>query len=364
MGMEWKVEDPSDSCKAIIHFIEMYYASDISNDSIRNALLEDLCSKAQSVTTSDRSAMLARAMYYSLPSRLRELYPEKNLGLAQLTQLPPPSRRRKSVGIITVIDTELEATLRIFEAGAPSYRDGEFEYWFSEIDGYNDSHLSIVISNVGQARNVPCAIAVDHLLSHFPSDLMMLIGIAAGPPAKVKLGDVVVAHRVYDYEHVRAEILQKKKVKSPRPLFLELDPATRLDLNKFTEKKLRQKFDSVIRMLDVSVPISEDGPALHTGTVAAGEMLIADGSLDEMRVKVDNEIRAGDQEDSGFVQACRLSRVPWCIFRGISDYGDPEKDKTWQFAAALAAASAGYSFLKDCYKSPHNRNAMTNTTQG
>jgi len=361
MSLEWRIEDPLDSCKAIIHFIEAYSTSDDLN-AIRNALLEDLCSKAKGITTSDKSAMLARAMYYSLPSRLRELYSEKSLGLAELTELAPPSRRRKSVGIITVIDTELDATLRVFEAPSPpAYRDENFEYWFSEIEGHNDSHLSIVISNVGQARNVPCAIAVDHLLSRYPSDLMILIGIAAGPPEKVTLGDVVLAHRVYDYEHVRAEILQKRKVKSPRPLFLEVDPTTRLDLKKLTQIKMREKFESVLSRSDVSVPVNKDGPVLHRGTVAAGEMLIADGSLDEMRLRVDNEIRAGDQEDSGFAQACRLNSVPWCIFRGISDYGNPEKDNTWQLSAALAAASAAYSFLKDCYIPPVN--VKTRTTR-
>jgi nucleoside phosphorylase len=348
VSRQWKSENPIESCSAIIHFIEKYYASDPSNDAVIEALLEDLFSKAQGIRDTRKSALMARAAYYSLPSSLRELYSPNSLGLAGLTQLPPPSQQRKNVGILTVINTELDALLKMFRVGPP-FRDNNFEYWFSSITTNSGSELSVVITNVGQPRNVPCAIAVDHLTTRFPCDLMMLVGIAAGPPEKVKLGDVVAAERVYDYEHVRAEILQGKKVKSPRPLVLELEPAIRLDLNRFSYQQLKAKFESSIATLDVTLPSSEGGPALHKGTIAAGEMLIADGSLDEMRRKVDNEIRAGDQEDSGFAQACRLSNVPWCIFRGVSDYGTPEKDKTWHFSAAFAAAAAGYSFLTDAY---------------
>ncbi len=351
MSNSSRFEDPLDSCKAIIYFIEKYYASDRRNNAIREALLEDLCSKARGIGNSLKSAMLARAMFYSLPTRIRDLYSD-SLELPTLTQLPSPTRQRKSIGIITVINIELDALFKVFPVEATPYRDDNFEYWFSEVQAYDDSRLSIVISNVGQARNVPCAIAVDHLLTNFAVDLMMLVGIAAGPPAKVKFGDVVAAERVYDYEHVRAEILQGEKVKSPRPLVLELEPGIRLHLNKLTEQQLNQRYSSVTQALDQPIPTNERGPELHKGTIAAGEMLIADGSLDLMRLNVDNEIRAGDQEDSGFAQACRLSGVPWCIFRGISDYGDPDKEKTWQFAAALAAASAGYSFLSECYKPP------------
>jgi nucleoside phosphorylase len=353
MGTPWKFEDPVESCRAIVYFIEQHYEATEPSEAIRTALLEDLCSKARGVKTSDKAALLASAMYYLLPARIRELYNAQDLGLAELSQLPPSARHRKSVGIITVISTELDAVLRLLDVDpASSQRYDNFEYWFSEVENSDDMKLSIVISNVGQPRNVPCAIAVDHMIRRYPTDLMMLIGIAAGPADKVELGDVVAADRVYDYEHVRAEILQNKKVKSPRPLAIELEPQIRLDLNRFAKQKLREKFHSVISTLDQPIPAHPDGPNFHRGTIAAGEMLIADGSLDKMRLGVDDEIRGGDQEDSGFVQACKLSEVPWCVFRGISDYARPDKDKTWQFSAALAAASAGYIFLRDCYKPP------------
>lgn len=88
------------------------------------------------------------------------------------------------------------------------------------------------------------------------------------------------------------------------------------------------------------------------GTILAGERLFADGSLKKMLVDVDNRIRAGDQEDSGFGQACDDFEIDWQVFRGISDYGNPRKHKLWQEFAALSAAAALASFLKHTYRAP------------
>jgi nucleoside phosphorylase len=83
--------------------------------------------------------------------------------------------------------------------------------------------------------------------------------------------------------------------------------------------------------------------------MAAGERLIADGSLAEMRTW-DGRILAGDQEDSGFAQACDFNKTAWCVFRGISDHGDPLKNKNWHFAAALTAAATAYAFIEQAYR--------------
>lgn len=96
-------------------------------------------------------------------------------------------------------------------------------------------------------------------------------------------------------------------------------------------------------------------PDIHDGTIVAGEKLIADGSLERMLRKVDERIRAGDMEDSGFAQVAEFKKIPWSIFRGISDYGDPRKENGWQFVAALGAACAAISFLQTAWSPPSGR---------
>jgi nucleoside phosphorylase len=102
------------------------------------------------------------------------------------------------------------------------------------------------------------------------------------------------------------------------------------------------------KALDLPKEWRQKNPSIHDGTIAAGEKLIADGSLKRW-YRIDQEVRAGAMEDSGFAQAAEANHVAWCIFRGISDYGDPTKGKEWQFACALAAAAAGITFLRELW---------------
>jgi nucleoside phosphorylase len=94
-----------------------------------------------------------------------------------------------------------------------------------------------------------------------------------------------------------------------------------------------------------------DKPKIHDGTIAAGEKLIADGSIEKLR-NIDERIRAADMEDSGFAQVAEFEGLPWCVFRGISDHGDPHKKSNWQFVAALAAGCAEVTFLKYTWEPP------------
>jgi nucleoside phosphorylase len=348
MAQPW-TEDRLDSCKAIVEFITRHdYGED--SEAVRRALLQDLFFKVSGIQTYEKAAFIAQGAYYSLPKQIRELFNAKYLGVSNLNALS--AKQSKDIGIVTVLKVELDAVLATFSGPIQSRVDSDgFKYWFCELERSDGSPTSIVISCVGQAGNVPCAITVEHILSRFSVHLMMLIGIAAGPRGQVGFGDVVIADRVYDYEHVRAEIKDGKKSESPRPLYVEAPREIQEDLDAFDEGEAKARLHSTLQKVDSArLPVEYLAPKFHRGTTAAGERLIADGSLAEMREWVDGRILAGDQEDSGFAQACQFNKTAWCVFRGISDHGDPLKNNDWHFGAALTAATAGYVFIEQTYR--------------
>jgi adenosylhomocysteine nucleosidase len=235
---------------------------------------------------------------------------------------------------------------------------GVFRYWFSEIERDDRDSLSVVITMTGEPRNVPAAIAVEHLLNHFTVDLLIFIGIAAGPEEKVKVGDVVASERVLDYEHVRSELIMGNIVEKPRPLYLEINSKTKNDLSNFDENIMHSQFNEVINKLPkkdlpYGIELKSFSPSFHRGTSIAGERLFADGKISEFRERVDERIRACDQEDSGFAQACKIRGIDWCVFRGISDYGNPQKRDDWHSLSSISAASAAVTFLKHFYRLPN-----------
>jgi nucleoside phosphorylase len=361
-------EDPVDSCRSIAHFLGVYRGSDPESIAKRALLLKDLLWRISCLDATEKATVMSESWYNLLPNEIRNQFPPESLGIEDLYRNVRSGKKgKKDVGIVTIIEPELRAVLLALYHEKPDKADavsGPFRYWYGEIRRAYSRPLSAVITMVGEPRNVPCAIAVEHLLNDFELDLLVMVGIAAGTPKeKVNLGDVVCAERVYDYEHVRLELsklrtaAQRKSIRMPRPQFWEVKKEIKIALELCNEKKLQERFLELVDHADTNeLPkeIAERNfkPALHKGTIAAGEKLFADRSLRKMYRFVDQRIRAGDQEDSGFAQVAEIKELPWCIFRGICDYGDPIKNDKWHFASSLSAAAASITFLRSAWNKP------------
>lgn len=355
-------EAPEDSCKAISYYIGQLEHDHQKCAEIKDILLKDLCWKIKPLDPLNKATILANAWYQALPAILRSDYPPEAMGFSQFETLMKQKRESKDIAIITVIGKELEAVLLVFgrmPSEPPDQRSGEFAYWFGEIKRHKDRPLSVVITMVAEPLNVPCAIAVEHLLGDFNIGILTLVGIAAGVKDRVKLGDVVFADKVYDYENVRLEVnsrffgLLNIFKKRPRPKNFNITKEVKVAYHRYDDKLMKTFFRNLMGTVsceNISKEIQTNIPSFHKGTIAAGEKLIADGSLKKMYKIVDQEIRAGAMEDSGFAQVAEIKKIPWCIFRGIVDYGDGCKSNDWHLASALAAASAAFIFMQSVWK--------------
>jgi nucleoside phosphorylase len=76
-----------------------------------------------------------------------------------------------------------------------------------------------------------------------------------------------------------------------------------------------------------------------SGLVQAGDRLKRDGSLPQTWRTSHDKLYAVEMEGGGFAQACESDDHEWMVFRGISDFGDPEKRDKKQAVAAVAAAA-------------------------
>ncbi|KAH7093423.1 nucleoside phosphorylase domain-containing protein [Paraphoma chrysanthemicola] len=83
-------------------------------------------------------------------------------------------------------------------------------------------------------------------------------------------------------------------------------------------------------------PRASDDPVIHFGTIASGNSVIRDGLVRD-RISADlGGVLCFEMEAAGIMNA-----VPCLVIRGICDYADSHKNRTWQpYAAATAAAAA------------------------
>ncbi len=369
-------ESELDACRVLAFHLGEHDPHDPRQFDKREVILRNLCWRLSKLDQVDKLEAMASSWYNSIPIDLRQKFPKLNVSREEIEKAIEKSKKKRDVGIITVMDSELDAVLLALgkEKGSLEKEDswsGPFRYWECVATQEDGVRLSVVVTLVGSPTNVPCAICVEHLLTVYSVDLLVLVGIAAGPPQKVRLGDVIFADSVYDYEHVRLEVRKiwrhlpfsyhkgsGRPKYVPNALMNELTSDRELYTQHFSRSRILH--DQCVQRTKLERLPTLPGnykPEFHHGTIASGEKLIADGSLGKMYERIDQQIRAGEQEGSGFSQAAVHNKVKWCIFRGISDYGDPTKDhpekEKWQFEAALNAASAAVTFLQTVWKPAH-----------
>lgn len=226
--------------------------------------------------------------------------------------------------------------------------------WFKVVErGDVGRPLQVAIAVIAKQRNVQSAIATMVFANKIKSEAAFLCGIGGGVKEKVHLGDVVVSKSVIDIAGGREEL------DGVRPRF---DP---IGLPEATERQLKFFVDSRVEAETWKSEILAGAESLATykipkmptldelrsapllvddGIIVAGERLKADGTLPDY-LSTDDRIRSCEMEGSGFAQSCRDRRMEWAVFRGISDYGDPEKTDIWQAIAAFAAVRAAREFL-------------------
>ena len=364
-GIILQNEDFEHSCKTNLYFIEKF-TQKYKNDKFCLSLLQDLAWKSVKGNLNSKNKYLLSGLCKIYQRTLEETLGSfsKNISIEEAIS---HNKKLFDVGIVTIKREELEGVL--LALGMDSQKDhdlkiGSRRYWFSKVEKRGGGDLSIIITMVNRPRNVPCAMAVDSLLSNFGVNLLILVGVAAGLKEKdIKLGEVIGADLVLDYEHSRLEKDEDGvKIKLFRPEQHELPFKIQQNLTDFKPDNFdfESKFQKLLMKLDKkkkppSKKLKDLKPKYEFATVAAGEKLIADGSIVDMRFELHERIRAADQEDSGFVKACiyRDHPVLWAVFRGISDQGEANKEyqkkENWQYLASLSAATVALLFLQNSY---------------
>ncbi|XHR80779.1 MAG: SUMF1/EgtB/PvdO family nonheme iron enzyme [Gloeotrichia echinulata GP01] len=187
----------------------------------------------------------------------------------------------------------------------------------------------VIIAEVGEG-NIPAALETDRAIAHFHPDVILFVGIAGGIKDKnVKIGDVVVATKVYYYERAKAE----ENSDSARPEVLKADDFGK-DLIGLA-KDQHQSFSILFK------------------PIASGETVLASSNSDTfLFVKQHyNDAIAVEMEGYGFLYAVSKNepKVPALIIRGISDLidGKSAADATGsQPMAAKHASELAFKILE------------------
>ncbi len=190
----------------------------------------------------------------------------------------------------------------------------------------------VAIAQTG-AGNVEAATMTERAIGQFSPNYVFFVGIAGGLKEELKLGDIVVADKVYAYESGKAERELKPRPKAPLTGFASLQRAYATSRNGDWVKRIN--------------PAPEHVPSSYVKPIAAGEKVLDSHKSDTFRQikQTYSDAYAVAMEEFGFYYALHANpRVVGAVVRGISDFsqnkGAAEKEKSQEHASANAAAFA------------------------
>lgn len=199
-----------------------------------------------------------------------------------------------------------------------------------EVGRIDRSDCRIALGLVGKG-NHPAAVLAERAMAEFSPAAVLFVGVAGGLWPNIRLGDVVVASKIYAYHGGTSEDDGLRA----RPKAWEIP------------HEADQIAQHVARSTAWRRGLSADtAPHVHFGPIAAGEVVQDSGISEQARWirQHYNDAVAIEMEAAGVAQAGHLNRaLPVVVIRGISDHADGSKAATdgqnWQPKAARHAAA-------------------------
>ena len=346
-------EDGEISCRVLLKKI-----AETDDQLKRKVLLHDFASRVKDLRQEAKLYYLANLYESLIDGEIREIMEKTNVKKISI-------KPRADVAVITIKKPELYAAkvaLKINRQERASKIDSGYRYWETTVvSKHSEQQLNVVLTMVGHDRGINCANACRTLYSNYDVNLFMLVGMGAGLEGKVNLGDVVAATTVWDISSRRLEPDGEKK----RPDPFKIGRALSRNIEYFDPDQLgwKELVHSYLPALKEYGPIPEVTPEwkpdFHSNNILSGTDLAADGSVRSLIYEYDERARLYEMEASGFACTCDELGVPWLVFKGVSDFGDPKtKDtlngdeksrKIWQLLASLSASAAALNFLENDY---------------
>lgn len=213
-----------------------------------------------------------------------------------------------------------------------------------EVGRIGQSDCRVALALVGKG-NHPAAVLAERAMAEFSPAAVLFVGVAGGLRTNIRLGDVVVASKIYAYHGGTSEDDGLKA----RPKSWEIP------------HEADQIAHHVARSAawHHALPTGATPPHVHFGPIAAGEVVQDSGISEQARWirQHYNDAVAIEMEAAGVAQAGHLNRaLPVVVVRGISDHADGSKAATdgqnWQPKAARHAAAFATTLARELIINP------------
>lgn len=245
-------------------------------------------------------------------------------------------------GIVCPMTVELDALLimlKDYERISYAEKDNR-TYYRAFVPLPSGKFYQIVITVLPRMGNLEAALAANDLLQRWDPHYLLVTGIAAGTNLKVQnFGDIVIGESILYYEIAK----RGEGNESVRPRMLPADVSLYDRAINFKPQSILEKIINTGK-IDDSL---RNEPAIHFGTIASGEKVVANIEEVNRLLKIHPKLVGIEMESAGIASAAlsAAKRVGFLTIRAISDFADANKDDKWRIFAAMAAAAWTLDFV-------------------
>ncbi|MEL6867588.1 MAG: hypothetical protein AAFP19_24400, partial [Bacteroidota bacterium] len=234
-----------------------------------------------------------------------------------------------SFAIITATRVEVNEVRRSLEAlpglahPARVFKDN-YTYFLGRLGKYG---VVVVQSRMGAAGAGSSIITTETTIQHWQPKAILMLGIAFGiNSSKQKIGDILIADKIFPYESKKVKIDNEVIFRAPIPL---------------TSQLLADRFEEIGEdwREDYTHADNQESPSIYRGPLLSGEVLIDDRLYRDKLLDHFKEAIGGEMEASGIFAASTARSLPWLVVKAICDFGDGNKseNKTAYQARAIRA---------------------------
>lgn len=286
------------------------------------------------------------------------------------------------IGIICALALEKAAVETMLDQQYPRLKNKEHDmndYTLGRIGAHN---VVIACLPAGILGNGPATTVARDMVRSFPIKFGLMVGIGGGvwsKKADLRLGDVVVSqpegthggvvqwdfgkreqggvfrrtgtlnkppyallHALQSMKtrHIREGDKLQESLRMLPPFMAKTFRYQGADQDQLFEAAYDHEGDETCDQCDVHKVVARlartnSDPQIHYGNIASGNVVMKDGLMRD-KIAQDEEVICFEMEAAGL-----MDNFPCLVIRGICDYADSHKNKTWQpYAAATAAAVA------------------------
>lgn len=185
----------------------------------------------------------------------------------------------------------------------------------------------VVYSRIGK---VAAAATVATLLLEFKVSKIAFIGVAGGIHPDVKVGDVVIATNLVQYDMDASPLRPKFEIPLLGKTYFDTDK----EWSNTTEKHVNTILDldnlhKVVTKKDLA-PFEITQPRVHLGIIASGDQFFSTNIQKENLQKELPQVLCVEMEGAAVAQVCYEFDIPFIVIRTISDNANQEASFSFQ----------------------------------